>query len=88
MEQTLTYVDAYNELMQIVKDIESGETSVDELSEKIRRAGILIQVCQAKLTQTNEEVEHLLAQLVEKTEEITDAEDLATKSNENSSEEE
>lgn len=63
METNYNYIDAYNELQQIVAEIELGEVNVDELSSKIHRASQLITVCKAKLTATEEEVEGLLAQL-------------------------
>lgn len=58
----------------IVSEIESGQTNVDELSEKIHRAAQLIALCRAKLTASEEEVENLLAQLVESTAPGTDEE--------------
>ncbi|RZF60101.1 exodeoxyribonuclease VII small subunit [Sphingobacterium corticibacterium] len=65
MENTYTYNDAFEELQRIVSEIESGQTDVDELTEKIRRASQLIAICKAKLTSSEEEVEKLLAKLVE-----------------------
>ncbi|MGJ1194736.1 exodeoxyribonuclease VII small subunit [Sphingobacterium spiritivorum] len=63
METNYSYTDAFNELQQIVNDISSGSTNIDELSEKIRRAALLIKVCRTKLTSTEEEVNQLLANL-------------------------
>lgn len=65
MENTYTYNDAFEELQLIVSEIESGQTNVDELTEKIRRASQLIAICKAKLTSSEEEVEKLLAKLAE-----------------------
>lgn len=65
MENTYTYNDAFEELQRIVSEIESGQTDVDELTEKIRRASQLIAICKAKLISSEEEVEKLLAKLVE-----------------------
>ncbi|MBD1433503.1 exodeoxyribonuclease VII small subunit [Sphingobacterium sp. DN00404] len=65
MENTYTYNDAFEELQRIVSEIESGQTDVDQLTEKIRRASQLIAICKAKLTSSEEEVEKLLAKLVE-----------------------
>ncbi|PRD53956.1 exodeoxyribonuclease VII small subunit [Sphingobacterium gobiense] len=66
-ENTYTYNDAFEELQLIVSEIESGQTNVDELTEKIRRASQLIAICKAKLTSSEEEVEKLLAKLAETT---------------------
>lgn len=64
----ITYQAAFEELQQIVADIEDGQISVDELSEKVSRATILIRICKAKLHTTEENVQKILADL-EKTEE-------------------
>lgn len=63
METTYTYIDAYNELQQIVSEIELGEVNVDDLALKIERATQLIAICKAKLTTSEEQVEELLKQL-------------------------
>jgi exodeoxyribonuclease VII small subunit len=63
MESNYTYIDAFNELQQIVADIEIGDVNVDELASKIKRASELIAVCKAKLVASEEEVERLLSQL-------------------------
>ena len=38
MNDTSNYAEAYEELQRIVSEIENGEISVDELSEKVKRA--------------------------------------------------
>ena len=63
MENNYTYTDAFSELEQIVQEIETGNTNIDVLSEKIKRASLLIQVCRAQLTSTEEEVNLLLKNL-------------------------
>ena len=45
MSKELKYTDAFEELKQIVSDIEDGEISVDELSIKVKRASELIKLC-------------------------------------------
>ena len=55
METNLTYIDAFNELQQIVQEIERGNVSVDDLTTHIKRASQLIQICKAKLTSSEEE---------------------------------
>lgn len=61
MATKLNYSKAFEELQQIVSDIEEGETGVDELAEKVKRAAELIRICKAKLTSTEEDVEKILA---------------------------
>ncbi|WP_164109760.1 MULTISPECIES: exodeoxyribonuclease VII small subunit [Sphingobacterium] len=65
MESNYTYNDAFNELQQIVSEIETGDVNVDELADKIKRASQLIQICKSKLTASEEEVNTLLAKLQE-----------------------
>jgi exodeoxyribonuclease VII small subunit len=63
MSKKQTYSDAFAELQQIVADIEDGEISVDELSEKVKRASELIAICKKKLTSTEEDVDQILKEL-------------------------
>lgn len=59
-DSKMKYTEAASELEQIVQDIENAEISVDELSEKVKRAAELIQFCNKKLTQTEEDVQKVL----------------------------
>jgi exodeoxyribonuclease VII small subunit len=63
MNKKYTYTDAFDELQTIVAEIERGEISIDELSEKVKRAALLTNICKAKLTATEEEVNKILADL-------------------------
>jgi exodeoxyribonuclease VII small subunit len=63
MSDNLSYTTAFEELQKIVSEIEKGEISVDELSEKVKRAAQLIKVCKAKLTDTEEDVNKILQEL-------------------------
>lgn len=65
MNKSYTYTDAFDELQTIVAEIESGEITVDDLAEKVKRAAQLIEVCKAKLNATEEEVNNLLEGLTE-----------------------
>jgi exodeoxyribonuclease VII small subunit len=58
-----SYKEAFEELQAIVSEIESGEISVDELSEKVKRATALIRICKLKLTTTEENVNRILKDL-------------------------
>lgn len=57
------YQQAFEELKTIVAEIEQGEISVDQLSEKVKRATQLIKICKAKLTATEEDVNKILKEL-------------------------
>ncbi len=63
MSDSPKYSEAFDELQQIVSEIESGEISVDELSEKVKRATHLIRICKLKLTSTEEDVNKILKDL-------------------------
>lgn len=63
MEEKFNYTKAFEELKGIVTEIEQGEISVDELSEKVKRATELIQKCKLKLTTTEEDVNKILKEL-------------------------
>lgn len=57
------YTEAFEELQSIVSEIEQGEISVDELSEKVKRAALLIKICKTKLSTTEEDVNVILKEL-------------------------
>lgn len=57
------YTEAFRELQEIVAEIEQGEISVDELSEKVKRASLLIGICKAKLARTEDDVNKILKDL-------------------------
>lgn len=63
MENNISYTDAYEELQEIVSAIEEGEISVDELSQKVKRAALLIKICKSKLSATEEDVSKILKEL-------------------------
>ena len=63
MKEQPNYAEAFEELQQIVSEIEEGQISVDELSEKVKRAAALINICKTKLTSTEEDVNKILRDL-------------------------
>ena len=63
MNEIVNYTEAFEELQRIVLEIEQGEISVDELSEKVKRAAQLIKICKSKLTTTEEDVNKILKEL-------------------------
>lgn len=58
-----SYAKSFEELQDIVQEIENGEISVDILSEKVKRAAELIKVCRKKLSETEEDVARILKDL-------------------------
>ncbi|MBK9480360.1 MAG: exodeoxyribonuclease VII small subunit [Bacteroidetes bacterium] len=65
MSDKPSYTEAFAELQTIVTEIEDGEISVDELSQKVKRAALLIKICKAKLSTTEEDVNKILKELEE-----------------------
>ena len=65
MSEEIKYTNAFEELQDIVREIEDGEISVDELSIKVKRAALLIKICKSKLTSTEEDVNEILKDLEE-----------------------
>ncbi len=63
MTDTPNYTAAFEELKTLVADMESGEISIDALSEKLKRATLLIKICNEKLTATEEDVDLILKEL-------------------------
>jgi exodeoxyribonuclease VII small subunit len=59
-KEELSYDKAFEELQQIVRDMEEGEIGVDELSVKVKRASELIKICKTKLSSTEEGVSKIL----------------------------
>jgi len=58
-----SYQEAYQELVEIVKELESDHVSIDEMSKKVKRAATLVQICKEKLTMTEQEVNEILQTL-------------------------
>ncbi len=59
--EEIAYKEAVEELESILHEIETGETDIDVLSEKVKRALFLIQLCRARLKHTDDEVRKLIA---------------------------
>ena len=63
MSENISYTAAFEELQAIVSEIEDGEISVDTLSEKVKRAALLIKICKQKLADTEGDVNQILKEL-------------------------
>lgn len=60
MKKELSYTEAYNELQLIAENLESGKYSIDEISEKIKRAAELVNYCKTKLRTIETEIDEAL----------------------------
>ena len=56
----MTYEQSLQQLETIVRKMEDGEYSIDELTQQLKTAQQLIAQCKDKLTRTNEEIQKLL----------------------------
>jgi exodeoxyribonuclease VII small subunit len=65
MKEKLNYTEAFEELQQLVNEIEGGKISVDELSEKVKRAAFLIKICKQKLTATEGDINQIIKEMEE-----------------------
>jgi exodeoxyribonuclease VII small subunit len=63
MKEELSYTSAFEELSTIVSEIEKGDVTVDILSEKVKRASVLIAFCKQTLRSTEEDVKSILQEL-------------------------
>lgn len=61
--KNMNYESAFKELEEITREIENEAVSVDILSEKVKRASFLIDFCQKKLRQTEDEVGKIIRQI-------------------------
>ena len=52
----MSYDKNLKELEEIVKKIESGELSIDQLTKNVKRATELVALCRNRLTQIEEEI--------------------------------
>jgi exodeoxyribonuclease VII small subunit len=62
-EKKPSYTQAIAELENLVSQMESAEISIDELSEKVKRASFLIKLCREKLVSTEIEIGSILGSL-------------------------
>lgn len=63
MSKEMKYEDAMHELESIVSGIEDDQISIDELSDKIKRATELIKTCKTKLFKTEQDIADVLKDL-------------------------
>lgn len=65
MNKNLNYTKAFEELQSIIAEIESGETPVDVLTTRVKRAAELVKTCKEILQSTEEDVNAILKELGE-----------------------
>lgn len=65
----LTYEQAIKRLEEISQQISSGQLDVDDLASKLKEANQLVEFCTSKLKKVEDEVNNILAEDEEKTQE-------------------
>ena len=61
-KEEMKYEKAVSELEEIVDKMERYELDIDQLSEQLKRAKVLVKLCKDKLTKTDEEIKKLLSE--------------------------
>lgn len=56
----IKYEEAVKQLEDIVKQLESGELDLDDMSSELKKAQQLIKICKDRLTKTDEEIKEIL----------------------------
>jgi exodeoxyribonuclease VII small subunit len=63
-KQKLTYTEAVAELEQILAELENNsEVNMDVISEKVKRAAVLMEFCKKQLHELDEELEKMISDL-------------------------
>ena len=62
-EKKITFNEALEELELILKEIESGKMDVDNLTSKVKRASVLLDICNKRLKKTEEELDKIVEDL-------------------------
>lgn len=65
MSEELNYESAYSELKVILSDLQNDQVTVDVLTEKVKRAKVLLEFCRKKLADVDADVKDLLSDLKE-----------------------
>ncbi len=63
MSEEITYTRAFEELQEIVAEMENSEITIDELDGRIKRASELLKICKDKLFSTEKNVQQVLEEI-------------------------
>lgn len=61
--KTKTYTQKFEELTNIVKELERGDIAIDDMTLKIEQALILLEECKEKLHVVNEDVNKIIEEI-------------------------
>jgi len=62
-KKKLTYKEAICEIEEIIAKMENEEMDVDELTQKVKRASLLLKFCREKLYDTENEVDKIIKEI-------------------------
>jgi exodeoxyribonuclease VII small subunit len=68
----ISYQDAIREIEETIQKIESGELNVDQLTDKVKRVSVLLEICRKKLKIAEEEIVKIIEGMKEDTSENSD----------------
>jgi exodeoxyribonuclease VII small subunit len=68
----ISYQDAVREIEETIRKIESGELNVDQLTDKVKRVSVLLEICRKKLKTAEEEIVKIIEEMKEDTSEDSD----------------
>jgi exodeoxyribonuclease VII small subunit len=68
----ISYQDAVREIEETILKIESGELNVDQLTDKVKRVSVLLEICRKKLKTAEEEIVKIIEGMKEDTSENSD----------------
>ena len=63
MSEEITYTRAFEELQEIVAEMENSEITIDVLDGRIKRASELLKICKDKLFSTEKNVQQVLEEI-------------------------
>ncbi len=58
-KKEISYNDAIQEIEEILDEIENNDVEIDQLSDKVKRVSILLEICKSKLLKTEEQIENI-----------------------------
>ena len=68
----ISYQDAVHEIEETIRKIESGELNVDQLTDKVKRVSVLLEICRKKLKTAEKEIVKIIEGMKEDTSEDSD----------------
>ena len=68
----ISYQDAVHEIEETIRKIESGELNVDQLTDKVKRVSVLLEICRKKLKTAEAEIVKIIEGMKADTSEDSD----------------